>query len=446
MQQSRHPIDNIVSVFEGNDSKTLIGLFEEAHPADIADALESLTPERRQLAWLHIPLSARGEVLAELNEGVFKTLTQDLPADELIEAIKLLDVDDIADLIPDLPETILADVLFAVDNETRTHLGEVLAFPEDSAGGLMNFDATIVRDNVTIDVILRFLRLKAELPKQTTSIYLVNRRNQLTGVLPVDRLLTSNLNEPAINLIDDSPVIFGAMDSEDAVAKSFADYDLTSAPVINADGELLGRITIDDVVDVIKEQAEHDIMAAAGLQNEADIFAPVATTAKNRAVWLGVNLITALLGSWVIGQFEGSIQQLVALAVLMPIVASMGGNAGTQTLTVVIRGMSLGTISSENAFNVLKKESLVGILNGLLWACVIALIAGFWYSSPALGGVIAAAMVANLIMGAIAGVCIPLFLEKVGVDPALAGGVALTTVTDVVGYFSVLGLATLILL
>ncbi len=385
-------------------------------------------------------------MLAELNEGVFITLTQDLPADELIEAIKLLDVDDIADLIPDLPDAILADVLFAVDNETRTHLGEVLAFPEDSAGGLMNFDATVVRDNVTIEVILRFLRLKAELPKQTTSIYLVNRRNHLTGVLPVDRLLTSDLHELAINLIDDSPVIFSAMDSEDAVAKSFADYDLTSAPVINADGELLGRITIDDVVDVIKEQAEHDIMAAAGLQNEADIFAPVATTARNRAVWLGVNLITALLGSWVIGQFEGSIQQLVALAVLMPIVASMGGNAGTQTLTVVIRGMSLGTISSENAFNVLKKESLVGILNGLLWAFVIAVIAGFWYNSPQLGSVIAAAMVANLVMGAIAGVCIPIFLEKVGVDPALAGGVALTTVTDVVGYFSVLGLATLLLL
>lgn len=209
---------------------------------------------------------------------------------------------------------------------------------------------------------------------------------------------------------------------------------------------MLGRITIDDVVDVIKEQAEHDIMAVAGLPNEADIFAPVATTTKNRTLWLGVNLITALLGSWVIGQFEGSIQQLVALAVLMPIVASMGGNAGTQTLTVVIRGMSMGTITSENAFNVLKKESLVGVFNGLLWAIVISIIAGLWYGSPALGSVIAAAMVANLIMGAIAGVCIPIFLDKVGVDPALAGGVALTTVTDVVGYFSVLGLATMLLL
>ena len=446
MQQSPHPIDNIVSVLEANDSKTLMGLFEGAHPADIADALESLTPEKRHLAWTHIPVEARGEVLAELNEGVFKTLTQELHSDELIPAIQQLDIDDIADLIPDLPESILADVLFAVDTETRNHLGEVLAYPEDSAGGLMNLDATVVRDNVTIDVLLRFLRLKDELPKQTGSIYLVNRHNRLTGVLAVERLLTSDLNELAANFIDESPVILEAMDSEDEVAKSFADYDLTSAPVVNEKNELLGRITIDDVVDVIKEQAEHDIMAVAGLPNEADIFAPVATTTKNRTLWLGVNLITALLGSWVIGQFEGSIQQLVALAVLMPIVASMGGNAGTQTLTVVIRGMSMGTITSENAFNVLKKESLVGVFNGLLWAIVISIIAGLWYGSPALGSVIAAAMVANLIMGAIAGVCIPIFLDKVGVDPALAGGVALTTVTDVVGYFSVLGLATMLLL
>lgn len=240
MQQSPHPIDNIVSVLEANDSKTLMGLFEGAHPADIADALESLTPEKRHLAWTHIPVEARGEVLAELNEGVFKTLTQELHSDELIPAIQQLDIDDIADLIPDLPESILADVLFAVDTETRNHLGEVLAYPEDSAGGLMNLDATVVRDNVTIDVLLRFLRLKDELPKQTGSIYLVNRHNRLTGVLAVERLLTSDLNELAANFIDESPVIFEAMDSEDEVAKSFADYDLTSAPVVNEKKRIAG--------------------------------------------------------------------------------------------------------------------------------------------------------------------------------------------------------------
>ena len=239
---------------------------------------------------------------------------------------------------------------------------------------------------------------------------------------------------------------FNCLDDEEYVAKAFADYDLVSAPVVDHENRLLGRITIDDVVDVIREQAEHDIMATAGLRNEADIFAPVIETTRNRSVWLGVNLVTALLGSWVIGQFEGSIQELVALAVLMPIVASMGGNAGTQTLTVVIRGMSTGTISAGNVLNVLKKETMVGVLNGVLWAAVIAVIAALWYTNIHLGLVIACAMTANLIMGAIAGVIIPVFLEKMNVDPALAGGVALTTVTDVVGYFSVLGLATWLLL
>ncbi|MEO0367897.1 MAG: magnesium transporter [Pseudomonadota bacterium] len=446
MQNSPSPIENIVSVLDANDSSTLAEMFVDAHPADIADALERLTPEKRLFAWSYIPLDVRGEVLAELSEGVFKTLTTEVDAQELIDAIKQLDIDDIADLIPDLPEWILADVLFAVDSETRNSLGEVLAYPEDSAGGLMNVDATVVRDNISIDVVLRFLRLKAELPRQTDCVYMVDRQNKLTGVLPVEKLLTAPGADIAQKHILETPVIFTVLDEEDEVAKAFADYDLTSAPVVDEQNELVGRITIDDVVDVIREQAEHDIMAAAGVQNEADIFAPVATTSRNRTVWLAVNLLTALLGSWVIGQFEGSIQQLVALAVLMPIVASMGGNAGTQTLTVVIRGMSLGTISRGNMLTVLKKESMVGVLNGLLWAVVIAAIAAIWFQNISLGLVIAAAMVANLIMGAVAGVLIPIFLDRVGVDPALAGGVALTTVTDVVGYFAVLGLATMLLL
>ena len=236
------------------------------------------------------------------------------------------------------------------------------------------------------------------------------------------------------------------MEDEQTIAKAFVDYDLISAPVVDEQNQLIGRITIDDVVDVIRDQAEHSILAPAGIKNETDIFAPVTKTSRNRAVWLGVNLITALLGSWVIGLFEGSIQKLVALAVLMPLIASMGGNAGTQTLTVVIRGMSTGTISDSNVFTVLKKEMLVGVLNGVLWALVIAFIAAFWFNSVDLGIIIASAMVINLVMGAMAGVCLPVILDKLHIDPALAGGVALTTVTDVVGYFSVLGLATIFLL
>ena len=439
-------IDDIVELFNADDTDTVAELFVAAHPADIADALERLTPEKRPFAWTYIPNAATGEVLSELSEGVFKDLANELDKDELIRSIQQLDIDDIADLIPDLSDSLLADVLFAIDAETRSNLDEVLSYPEDSAGGLMNLDATSVRDNVSIEVVLQYLRLKTQLPDQTDSIYLVDRNHQLTGVLPIARLITA----PAKDLVNQhsigSPVTFNTLDDEEEVAKAFADYDLVSAPVIDDNQKLLGRIMIDDVVDVIREHAEHDIMAAAGLKNETDIFAPVTQTSRNRALWLGVNLITALLGSWVIGQFEGSIQKLVALAVLMPIVASMGGNAGTQTLTVVIRGMSMGTISRGNVLTVLKKESMVGVLNGLLWAVVIAAIAAFWYQDLNLGLVIATAMIANLFIGAIAGVCIPIFLHKLNIDPALAGGVALTTVTDVVGYFSVLGLATVLLL
>jgi len=443
---STPPIHNIVELFASDDTRAVAQLFSSAHPADIADALERLTPEKRPVAWTHIPKAATGEVLSELSEEVFKDLANELDKDELINSIKQLDIDDIADLIPDLSDTLLADVLFAVDAQTRSNLGEVLSYPEDSAGGLMNLDATTVRDNISIEVVLQYLRLKTKLPEQTDAIYLVDRDHQLTGVLPIDRLITAPTKDLAKQHSIGTPVTFNSMDQEEEIAKAFADYDLVSAPVIDDDKKLLGRIMIDDVVDVIREHAEHDIMAAAGLKNEADIFAPVTRTSRNRALWLGVNLITALLGSWVIGQFEGSIQKLVALAVLMPIVASMGGNAGTQTLTVVIRGMSMGTISRGNIRTVLLKESMVGVLNGLLWAVVIAVIASLWYHDLSLGLVIAAAVVANLIIGAIAGVCIPIFLDKLGIDPALAGGVALTTVTDVVGYFSVLGLATVLLL
>lgn len=446
MQPSELQIDDVIELLDSKDASAISTAFADAHPADIADTIEGLTPNERPRLWRHLPEESKGEVLAELSEGVFKDFATDIDKQQLIDSIKQLDVDDIADLIPDLPEEILGDVLFSIDAETRSGLGEVLSYPEDSAGGLMNLDATVVRDNITLDVVLRFLRLKSELPTQTDSVYLVDRQNHLTGIIPIEKLITSPVDDAASKHTIENPIIFNCMDDEETIAKAFADYDLVSAPVVDENNKLLGRITIDDVVDVIREQAEHDFMAAAGLQNEADIFAPVFKTSRNRALWLGVNLITALLGSWVIGQFEGSIQELVALAVLMPIVASMGGNAGTQTLTVVIRGMSTGTIAPGNVGNVLKKEALVGVLNGLLWAFTIALIATLWYQNLQLGLVIAAAMVANLFMAALAGVLIPWLLEKINIDPALAGGVALTTVTDVVGYFAVLGLATLLLL
>ena len=446
MPQTNTTIDSIIELLAAGDLQAVNGIFGRAHPADIADALEQLTPANRPVAWQQIPKDASGKVLAELSEGVFRDLVNEIDEEQIVDSIKQLDIDDIADLIPDLPENVLSDILHAVDTETRKSLGEVLLYPEDSAGGLMNIDATVVRDNCSLEVALRFIRLNGSLPRQTDVVYLVNKGNILTGILPIERLITAPVSDLAIKHALDEPVIFNALDTEEEVAKAFTDYDLVSAPVTDDNSKLIGRITIDDVVDVIKDQAEHDIMASAGLNHETDIFAPVTKTTANRTIWLGINLVTALIGSWVIGQFEGSIQQLVALAVLMPIVASMGGNAGTQTLTVMVRGMSTGTISSANVRTVLMKESMVGVLNGLIWAFVIALIAGLWYQNMQLGLVIACAMTANLIMGAIAGVCIPIILEKMNIDPALAGGVALTTVTDVVGYFSVLGLATLLLL
>lgn len=445
-QQTPNHIESPLDLLELDNPAAVETFLSEAHPADIADLLESLTPEQRIGLWEQVSIEFAGEVLTELSDGVIRDLVEGIDSQRLVESIKYLDIDDIADLIPNLPETVLADVLFAIDQDTRKSLGEVLAYPEDSAGGMMDINAIAVRDDISLEVVIRFLRLKKKLPSHTDAIYLVDRNNQLTGILPIHRLITAAIDEPIQNHILKSPVYFHTLDSEQDVAKAFADYNLISAPVVDEKNKLIGRITIDDVVDVIREQAEYNMLAPAGVKQDEDLFAPVIHTAKNRALWLGVNLITALIGSWVIGQFEGTIQQLVALAVLMPIVASMGGNAGTQTLTVVIRGISMGTISGKNIFTVLRKEFLVGSLNGFIWALAIALIATFWYQDPKLGLIIALAMIANLIMGAVAGVSIPIILDKMGIDPALAGGVALTTVTDVVGYFSVLGLATLFLL
>jgi len=439
-------LEIVLHLLESDDKLALQQFFNQRHPSEIADLIESVKPDQRNEIWKSVDTEFAGEVLTELHEGVLTSLVEEVDQQRLVDSMVHLDIDDIADLIPDLPETIVSDILFAIDQDTRKSLGEVLAFPEDSAGGLMNTDAIVVRDDITFEVAIRFLRLKESLPKNTDTIFLLNRERELTGILPISKLITTGPSESVRAHVIEDPIIFRALDKDDDVAKSFADYNLVSAPVIDENNKLVGRITVDDVVDVILEDAEQEVFARAGLKQEEDIFAPVAKSAKNRALWLGVNLITALIGSWVIGQFEGTIQQLVALAVLMPIVASMGGNAGTQTLTIVIRGLSNGTIQRQNIMPLLRKEVLVGSLNGLIWACAIALIAALWFNNLQLGFIIALAMLINLIVSAISGVLLPVLLEKLKIDPALAGGVALTTVTDVVGYFAVLGLAALFLI
>ena len=309
----------------------------------------------------------------------------------------------------------------------------------------MNIDAPVVREGVKVAVIMRYLRVVGELPEYTDKIYVLNRQGKLRGAVLLRNLVTANLDVQIDDCIDEALFRFSPDDPEEQVAQVFERYDLTSAPVVDSDGRLLGRITIDDVVDLMKDTAGKNILAPAGLDDEDDIFAPVLYTARRRALWLGINLITAVIASMVIGIFEATIEKLVALAVLMPIIASMGGNAGTQTLTTVIRGLGVGTISTANALDVLKKELLVGGLNGLIWATVVAVVSIVWYQNYLLATIVATAMLVNIVVSALSGVLLPVMLEKVGIDPALAGGVSLTTVTDVVGFLAILGIAALVL-
>ena len=443
---SNEQLEYLVETIESGHEQDVRSMLAELHPVDTARLLESVTPEQRPAIWSDQSDANRGEILLEVSDGVREGLLQGMENPALVNAIRELDIDEIADLIPDLPDDVLADVLFNVDREARAGLDEVLSYPEDTAGGLMNVDAVAIRENITTRVVIRYLRLKGEIPENTDKLFVVDRRGRLTGILPVTLLLTSPADERVGKLVDREPISFRAMAPEDDVTDAFEKYNLVSAAVVDEQERLLGRITIDDVVDVIRENADQSIMARAGLIDDADIFAPVTRTAKSRALWLGVNLITAITASWVIGQFEATIEKLVALAVLMPIVASMGGNAGTQTLTIVIRGLSVGTISQANAWRVLKKELLVGGLNGMIWAFAVAVVATVWYHDYGLGLIIALAMVINLVVSAVAGVTLPMLFQRLGIDPALAGGVALTTLTDVVGFFALLSLATVFLL
>jgi magnesium transporter len=415
-------------------------------PAEIGNLLESLPPGKREVVWGLVDPEDDGEVLVHVGDEVRESLIADMDQDELVAAVEDLDIDDLADLVEDLPDTVIDEVLKSMDRENRERLEQVLSYEEDTAGRLMNPDVVTVRADTTIDVVVRYLRLRGELPEHTDHLYVVNRRHQLMGWVALQDLLTNDPGTPVNKLIDEELESIHVDETSEKVAREFSDNDWVSAPVVDDANVLLGRITIDDVVDIIREQAEHQALGAAGLDEDEDLFSPVPRAAKRRAIWLGINLATAFLASWVIGRFEGTLQQIVALAVLMPIVASMGGVAGTQTLTLVVRGLALGQVARGNLRPILRKEVLVGLLNGIVWAVVVGVVAALWFQDPPLGLVIAAAMTINLVVAAFAGVAVPLTLKRMNVDPALAGGVVLTTVTDVVGFLSFLGLATLILL
>jgi len=430
---------------EGSDAdirESLAGL----HPADIADVLEAIPPELRRQIWQQVDHAIMGEILLEMPQAVRSDLIQELDDEAIIVATQALDTDEVADLIPHLSDDVISRILFAMDSRARESLDRVLSYPEDTAGGLMNVDAVTIRDDISLEVVLRYLRKQGDLPEYTNKLFVVDRAERLVGSLLVRRLLTTDPDKKVNEIMEPEAIKFSAMDSDKDVAAAFEKYNLITAPVLNEDSQVIGRITVDDVVDVIRDEADHSIMAPAGLKEDEDIFAPVARSTRNRAVWLGVNLITAVLASWVISLFEQTIQQIVALAVLMPIVASMGGNAGTQTVTLVIRGIALGTIDESNARKVLRSEFLIGIMNSVIWAVVIGIVALLWFGNPMLGLVIGMAMTINLVIAALSGVIIPLFTKRLGIDPALASGVALTTVTDVIGFFVFLGLATLLLI
>ena len=421
-------------------------LVHNLHPAEIGDLLESLPQGPRVILWELVDADDRGEVLLHVNDEVRAGLIKEMEPGELVAMTEGLDTDDLADLLADLPGAVIHEVLRVMDLQNRHRLEAVLSYPEDTAGGMMNVDTVTVRADVSVDVVLRYLRLRGNIPDLTDSLMVVSRYDKYLGLLPLTTLLTSDPDQTVAEVMDREIEGIRADVPDAEVAKIFQDRDLISAPVVDSNGKLLGRITIDDVVDVIRDEADHSLMSMAGLDEEDDIFAPVVTSATRRGVWLGINLITAFLASWVIGLFEATLEKVVALAVLMPIVASMGGIAGSQTLTLVIRGMALGKIGKSNARWLMLKELAVGTLNGALWAVIVAVIATAWFQSTDIGLIIGAAIIINLVCAAVAGFSIPIMLQRFGIDPALAGSVLLTTITDVVGFMAFLGLGTLFLL
>jgi len=411
-------------------------------PSDIAHLLESSPPRQRVLLWNLVGKEREGEVLQYMADDIRADFLSEFNAEELAYLLEDFESDDLADLLQQLPETVIQEVLDTMDEQDRQRVEEVLAYPEDTAGGLMNTDTVTVRPDITVDVVLRYLRRHRVLPSTTDSLVVVSRRDEFIGVLPITRLLVSTPAATVREIMDTDIEPIPVTLSDTKVATLFERYDYISAPVVDENNILLGRITIDDVVDVIREDADHSLMSMAGLDEDEDTFAPVLRTTRRRAVWLGINVVTAFTSASVIGMFEETIQQVVALAVLMPIVASMGGIAGSQTLTLMIRGMAVGQVSNDNARWLLNREFLAATLNGLLFALVVAAAAMVWFRDPTIGMVIAMALLINLTVASVVGTLLPLTLKKLKIDPALAGGVILLTITDVVGFLSFLGLAT----
>ena len=424
----------------------LIEILHELHPADIAAVLESLPLQSRLLVWKLVEPESDGSILLEVSDAVRESLIENMERQEILAAVEDMDVDDLAELADDLPRQIVAEALQSLGEEERAQVQASMSFADDQVGAIMDFELVSIRADVTCEVVLRYLRRFDSLPDHTDKIFVVDTDDVLRGVLPIRKLLVSDPEDRVAAVMITDVVRFQPEDDVEAAAQAFERYDLVTAPVVDGEKRLIGRITIDEIVDVIREESDADMLNMAGLQEEEDLFAPVWDSVKNRWVWLAINLCTAFIASRVIGAFEGSIEKIVALAALMPIVAGIGGNSGNQTITMIVRALAMGQLSTAQAGRLLKKEIGVALVNGVIWGSVMGLISWALYGSVGIGLVMVAAMTLNLLLAATVGVLIPVTMEKFGKDPALGSSVLITAVTDSGGFLIFLGLATLFLL
>ncbi|HRQ56255.1 MAG TPA: magnesium transporter [Azoarcus taiwanensis] len=420
---------------------------DELHPADIAFILEALPLDERLFLWNLVKAERDGEILLEVSDAVRESLIETMDPQELKAAAESLDADELADLAPDLPPEVIQDVFQSLDTEEREQLRAAMSYPEDTVGALMDFDMVTVREDVTLEVVLRYLRRFDELPEHTDKLFVVDREEHLRGILTLEQLLTNDPETLVSTLMRTETIIsFEPGDDADDAAQAFERYDLISAPVVDSEKRVIGRLTVTDVVDYIREETEHEILSNAGLREEEDIFAPVWHSVKNRWGWLAINMVTAIIASRVIGAFEGSIEKLVALAALMPIVAGIGGNSGNQTITMIVRAIAMGQVEHSAMKRLIRKEMGVAVINGVFWGGFLGVMAWWLYGSWSLGVVMTSAMILNLLLAASAGVLIPMIRTRFGRDPALGSSVMITGLTDSGGFFIFLGLATIFLL
>ncbi len=432
-----------------DESQILVELqrkLDELHPADVAHILEALPLEERLTVWQLVKAERDGDILLEVSDAVRETLIADMDDHELLAAAKEMDADELADLAPELPRDVVHELMESLDAQQRERVRSALSYEEDQVGALMDFEMVTIREDVSLEVVLRYLRRLKELPGHTDKLFVVDYDGVLKGVLPIKRLLVNDPDKQVAEVMASDPVTFHPDEDAYDAAQAFERYDLVSTPVVDKSGKLIGRLTIDEMVDLIREESESEVLNMAGLREEEDIFASVWKSVRNRWAWLAVNLVTAFIASRVIGLFDGSIEKLVALAALMPIVAGIGGNSGNQTITMIVRAMALDQVGTGNTSRLLRKEVGVGLVNGLVWGGVIGAVAWWLYGSWSLGVVMTAAMTLNLLLAALMGVLIPMTLARLGRDPAMGASVMITAMTDSGGFFIFLGLATIFLL